>query len=75
MNILKIPYDSVLDSKLVKIWSNRSDNEWPDEWPAFLKELDKNIIDVKINQSDKMVITSITFENEAYRNWFILRWS
>jgi hypothetical protein len=55
--------ETVLDA----LW-HESDIE---EWDVFIKSLDDNISKVRyVNWT-----TFITFKNEAFKSWFILRWS
>ena len=71
MSILKIPYYSALDSKLEEIWKNDGAFEG---WPDFIKELDKNIIDVEVITNDYNE-TCIKFGKEEHISWFLLRWA
>ena len=70
MNILTIPYDSELDIKLEEIWKF-NDNAQGSKWGDFLKDLDKNIINVEAFG----LSTSITFSKPEHITWFIMRWS
>ena len=72
MSILKIPFYSDLDLKLEELW----DDDAPDNWDDFIKELDKNIIDVEvITNIDGCTDTCINFRKEEHISWFLLRWS
>ena len=72
MSILKIPYYSDLDLKLEELWDY--DDDAPDNWDDFIKELDKNIIDVEVITNDYNE-TCIKFGKEEHISWFLLRWS
>ena len=75
MSILKIPYYSDLDLTLEELW-NYEDDDAPDNWVDFIKELDKNIIDVEtITNTDGCNYTCINFGKEEHISWFLLRWS
>lgn len=71
MSILKIPFYSDLDLKLEELWD---DDGTPEEWTDFIKELDKNIIDVEVITNDYNE-TCIKFGKEEHISLFILRWS
>ena len=71
MSILKIPFYSALDSKLEDIWDH---DGTPEEWTDFIKELDKNIIDVEVITNDYNE-TCIKFGKEEHISWFALRWT
>ena len=72
MNILTIPYYSDLDNTLEELWKF-NDNAQGSKWGDFLKDLDKNIIDV--STSHRAHTTSITFRKPEHITWFIMRWS
>ena len=75
MSILKIPYYSELDKKLEKIWyASATTSTVPSEWSDFLRDLDKNIIDVEIAWDNKFRDTCIKFGKEEHISWFLLRW-
>lgn len=43
-------------------------------WPDFLYQLDPNITNVDYRY-DNSGYTTLTFTNESYKTWFILRWT
>ena len=69
---LKIYSPSDIDENLEAEWEEEDINI--DEWLSYLKSLtyvkDAEWIDRLLNP-----YTLITFESEAHKNWFILRWS
>jgi hypothetical protein len=69
---LRIPSPSNIDENLEAEWEAEDINI--DEWLSYLKSLtyvkDAEWIDRLLNP-----YTLITFESEAHKNWFILRWS
>jgi hypothetical protein len=69
---LRIPSPSNIDENLEAEWEAEDINI--DEWLRYLKSLtyvkDAEWIDRLLNP-----YTLITFESEAHKNWFILRWS
>jgi hypothetical protein len=40
-------------------------------WPEFIKTLDDNIVDVFVAP----FYTDITFESEAHKTWFLMRYA
>ena len=72
MSILQIPCKSSLDIKLEELWYDIPFTRWTD----FIKELDKNIIDVKVIRQDNGVEdTFIEFVKKEHISWFLVRWS
>lgn len=68
MNIFRLKEGSALDSKLVLQWNNSNIGSWT----SFIRGLDDNIINVKLEYS---MHTDITFKSEEHKTWFILRYS
>ena len=69
---LRIPSPSNIDENLEAEWEAEDINI--DEWLRYLKSLtyvkDAEWIDRLLNP-----YTLITFESEAHKTWFVLRWS
>lgn len=75
MSQLKVSVFSDMDSKLEAEWDDDEDIEC-DKWLEFIKSL-PNVVDAVFGSDGPYSpsYTLITFESEADRNWFILRWS
>lgn len=69
MNSLLIIAGSKIDRNLESEWS--SNEHTVDQWIAYISSL-PNVKSVRWVDN---IHTEITFESEAARNWFILRWS
>jgi hypothetical protein len=67
MSQLTIKNKSALERKLYDEWRNSP----AITWVTFIKSLDKNIISVRYANP----YTDIWFDDDARKNWFILRWS
>ena len=73
MSTLKVESLSNIDLNLEDEW----DSETVDvsEWLKFVKDL-PGVLDAKwVDRSSGYQHTLITFESEAHKSWFILRWS
>ena len=69
---LKVPFNSVMDDNLEYEFNNGGDDWLVDDWLDFIRSL-QYVKDAFCNSVH--LYTLITFESEAYRNWFVLRWS
>ena len=70
---LRIPSPSNIDENLEAEWEAEDINI--DEWLRYLKSL-TYVKDAEWNDDwQDPPYTLITFESEAHKNWFILRWS
>ncbi len=69
---LKVPTNSIMDDNL-EAECEEEDIDI-DEWLSYLKSLtyvkDAEWVDKVLNR-----YTLITFESEAHKTWFVLRWS
>lgn len=67
---LRIPYKSVIDRNIDTAWVLAKSNK---TWMEFIEEFPGVIHAEIIN--DKKYYTEIVFESEAYKTWFVMRWS
>jgi hypothetical protein len=68
-----ILYDgSPLDVKLMAMWE---DDHYSDRlnYEIFVGSLDPHIVNAKADENYASI--TLTFENEKYLTWFILKWS
>jgi hypothetical protein len=77
MSELIIMSSSTIDVNLESGWA--SEFYQIDDWLDYLKSL-PTVIDAtwherEWNGGDNPSYTLITFESEAHKNWFVLRWS
>lgn len=72
-----ILYDgSPLDVKLMAMWEAMwEDDHYSDRinYEMFVGSLDPHIVNATADENYKSI--TLTFENEKYLTWFILRWS
>lgn len=74
MNILEIKYDTPLYYRFTELYFARTIRN--EDWISFIKRLDKNILDVELNDDNRLVgHSSIKFEKESDMTMFLLRWS
>ncbi len=69
MNVLTLTLyrESRVGLNIVKLYMASSYYNWPE----FIKTLDDNIVDVFVDA----FYTDITFESEAHKTWFLMRYA
>jgi hypothetical protein len=73
MSELKIPSPSTMDSNIEAEWES-SESYGFDTWTMYIESL-PHVKDAKFVYGEGDNHTLITFDSEAHKNWFILRYS
>ena len=73
MSTLKVASYSVMDCNLEDEWD--TEDIEVELWLEFIKEMPHVVNAEWLSDESKKSYTLITFDSEAHKNWFILRWS
>lgn len=74
MSTLKVVSYSAMDKNLEDAWDTTHE-EGIALWLEFIKKMPHVVNAEWYDEEGRQCYTLITFESEAHKNWFVLRWN